>query len=217
MTHLVTIQDPRSAAADAYRTLRTNLIFSNLDAPLRTIGVTSAAQDDQKGVAAANLAVTFAQSERKVALIEGDLRRPAVHTFWNADNDRGLTTMLLEGENTDNSPLIGTDIDGLRVLSSGTLPANPVDVLASSRLDAVVQGLMAEFDVLIFHMPPVLVGADALVLGQKLDGVLMVTQASHTRRDHVTRAKAQLERVNVRLLGAVLLDAPPDRTSMQYR
>lgn len=217
MSNLITIQDPRSSAADAYRTLRTNLIFSNLDAPLRTIGVTSAAKDDLKGIAAANLAVTFAQAERRVLLIEGDLRRPAVHTYWNLDNNTGLTSMLLDDANLENPPLLGTNVDGLRVLCSGPLPANPVDVLASSRLDGVVQQLMGDFDVLIFHMPPVLVGADTLVLGQKLDGVLLATQAGQTRRDQVSRAKAQLERVNIQLLGAVLLDAPPDRTSLQYR
>ncbi len=217
MSNLITIQDPRSSAADAYRTLRTNLIFSNLDAPLRTIGVTSAAKDDQKGIAAANLAVTFAQAERRVLLVEGDLRRPAVHTFWNLDSSTGLTSMLLDNATVENPPLNGTDVEGLRVLCSGPLPANPVDVLASSRLDSVVQRLMADFDVLIFHMPPVLVGADALVLGQKLDGILLATQANHTRRDQTIRAKAQLERVNIRLLGAVLLDAPPDRTYLDYR
>ncbi|PJF44944.1 MAG: capsular biosynthesis protein [Phototrophicales bacterium] len=217
MTNLITIQDPRSSAADAYRTLRTNLMFSNLDTPLRTLGVTSAAKEDQKGIAAANLAVTFAQAERKVLLIEADLRRPVVHTFWNLDNSKGLTSTLLDEAQQDEFPIFGTNVEGLRVLCSGPLPANPVDVLASSRLDKVVQQLMNQFDVLIFHMPPVLVGADTLVLGQKLDGVLLVAQAHQTRRDHLSRAKTQLERIHIRLLGAVLLDAPPDRTSLAYR
>ncbi len=214
---LITLKDPRSPAADAYRTLRTNLIFSNVDKTLATIGVTAPAEDNRKGIAAANLAVTFAQSDHKTVLIDGDLRRPSVHTYWGVDSERGLTTMLLESDTLNNPPVIETEVDNLYVLPSGVLPANPVDVLASAKMDHVIQKLLQSADILIFDMPPVLVAADALVLGHKLDGVMLVVQANNTRRDHTSRAKQQLERVGVNLLGAVLLDAPQDRTSSQYR
>ena len=91
---LITIQNPKSAAADAYRTLRTNLIFGNIDNPVRTIGVTSPAEENNKAMAAANLAVTFAQNEKRTLLIDADLRRPAMHRIWKVDQNRGLTTML---------------------------------------------------------------------------------------------------------------------------
>ena len=214
-TELLTLTQPRSAVADAYRTLRTNLIFGSLDEPLHTIGITSAAEDNLKAVAAANLAVTFAQSGRSTLLIEADLRRPSLHTFFGATNSTGLTSMLLD--NKDNKGIVKTDVEHLLLLPSGELPANPVDVLASERMAQLVQQLMTDTEILIFNMPPVLVGADALVLGQRLDGVVLATQAGKTRRDHVARAKTQLERVHINLLGAVLLDAEPDRASAQYR
>lgn len=215
--NLITLTDPRSAAADAYRTLRTNLIFSNLDQTLTTLGVTAPAEDNNKGQAAANLAVTFAQGGKPTILVDADLRRPTLHTLWSVDNARGLTTMLLESGAMQNPPLVNTEVEGLRLLPSGTLPANPVDVLASAKMDQVIQRLMELAEVLIFDMPPVLVAADALVLGQKLGGVMMVVQANQTRRDHTSRAKAQLERVHINVVGAVMLDAPINRPSNQYR
>ncbi|NDJ86462.1 MAG: CpsD/CapB family tyrosine-protein kinase [Chloroflexi bacterium] len=215
--NLITLTDPGSPAADAYRTLRTNLIFSDLDHPIATLGISAPAEDSGKGLTAANLAVTFAQSERRTILVDADLRRPSIHTYWDADNSRGLTTMLLEDAAFDTPPLIETEVEGLRLLPSGTLPANPVDVLASARMDQVIRRLMESADMLVFDMPPVLVAADALVLGQKLDGMLMVVRANHTRRDHTTQARLQLERVSINLLGAVLVDAPYDRTSSDYR
>lgn len=211
---LITLRDPRSPAADAYRTLRTNLSFSSLDKPLETLGITAPAADDRKGVTAANLAVTFAQVGQRVVLVDADLRRPSVHHLWGVDSQRGLTTMLLEAP--EQPPLVATEIETLHLLPSGTLPANPVDVLASARMDQVIEQLKANADILIFDMPPVLVAADASVLGQKLDGVMLVVRANHTRRDHTSQAKEQLERVRINLLGAVLVDASPDRPSRDY-
>ena len=211
---LITINDPRSAAADAYRTLRTNLMFSRLDNPLVTLGITSPAENNGKSRAAANLAVTLAQAGNATILIDADLRRPGQHTIWGADNGRGLTTALLDDSTID---LVDTGIDHLKILPSGELPANPVDVLSSNKMDAVIDKLKAMADILIFDMPPVLVAADASVLGQKLDGVLMIVQANKTQRDHTSRAQEQLERVNVNLLGAALIDSPLDPASSQYR
>ena len=205
---LITIADPRSPATYAYRTLRTNLIFSDVDRELKTLGVTSPAEDNNKGLTAANLAVTFAQSGRRTILIDGDLRRPSIHTYWGVDNAQGLTTMLLEDDAFENPPVLETEVENLWVLPSGTLPPNPVDVLAATKMDQIIQRLLKDTDMLIFDMPPVLVAADALVLGQKLDGTLLVIQANQTRRDHTSQAKTQLERVKINLLGAVLVDAP---------
>src|SRR5690606_24669869 len=108
-------------------------------------------------VTAANLAVTFAESGRKTILVDGDLRRPSLHRYWDAEQTRGLTSMFLEDEALQNPPLIKTSIDHLHILASGVLPANPVDVLASTRMDLVIQRLLEQADVLIFNMPPVLV------------------------------------------------------------
>jgi capsular exopolysaccharide synthesis family protein len=217
MADLITLKDPRSPASDAYRTLRTNLLFSNLDQQVITIGITSPAQENHKSTATANLAVTFAQSGRRTIIVDADLRRPEQHTIWGVSNERGLTTMVLEDSALENPPVHNTEVENLQVLTSGPLPPNPVDVLASVRMDSVIQKLMQGADFIVFEVPPVLVAADALVLGQKLGGVLLVVQANKSRRDHATRAKLQLERVGVKLLGAALLDAKSDRTSISYR
>ena len=212
---LIMLKDPRSASADAYRTLRTNLMFTRLDNPLTTLGVTSPAEDNRKGQAAANLAITLAQAGRRTILVDADLRLPTQHTIWGTSNQQGLTTVLLD--ETVDLPLHATDVDGLHVLTSGDLPPNPVDVLASQRMDALLTQLKSQADILIFDMPPVLVAADASVLGQKLDGVLLAIQANKTRRDNTTRAKSQLERVDANLLGCVLLDTAGERATSNYR
>lgn len=214
---LVTLQNPRSTAADAYRSLRSNLIFGNIDTPIRTMGITTPAEENQKTTVAANLAVTFAQGEYRTLLIDADLRRPSIHTLWGIENKQGLTAMLLDENLLEHPPVHQSEVAELAILNSGESPANPVDILASSKMAKAVEILSEQFDILIFLLPPVLVGADAMVLGQRLDGVLMVTQANHTRRDQTTRAKEQLERVHINLLGAVLLDAPNNRASDQYR
>lgn len=212
---LIMLKDPRSAAADAYRTLRTNLMFTRLDNPLTTLGVTSPAEDNRKGEAAANLAITLAQAGRRTILIDADLRLPSQHTIWSMSNQNGLTTVLLN--EASGLGLQDTEVEGLQILTSGDSPPNPVDVLASQRMDNLLEQLKEQADILIFDMPPVLVAADASVLGQKLDGVILTVQANKSRRDHTARAKAQLERVAVNLLGCALLDAPRESASNNYR
>lgn len=209
---LITLTNPRAAAAEAYRTLRTNLMFSSLDAQLRTFAITSPAQNDGKSISLANLAVTLAQSEHPTLIVDADLRRPAQHSIWGLDNARGLTDMLLDEQAFQNPPIQHTEVAGLGVLCSGHPPANPADVLASRRMDKVIARLAQEAEYVFFDVPPVLAVTDAAVLGRKLDGVLLVVKAGSTRRDAITRAKEQLERVQVNLLGVVLTNAPRVRS-----
>src|SRR5215813_6870889 len=105
-TKLITLNEPRSAAAEAFRTLRTNLMFSSVENPIHTLLVTSAAESDDKSLVLANLAVTFAQGDNKTILVDSDLRRPSQHEIWGISNDRGLTTMMLEDAAMSSPPLI---------------------------------------------------------------------------------------------------------------
>ena len=204
---LVTISDPRSAAAEAFRTLRTNLMFSSLDRSLHTLLVTSAAESKNKSVALANLAVTFAQSDHRTILVDSDLHRPTLHTLFGVDNAEGLTTMMLEDTAMSNPPLAETEIEGLSLLPSGPLPPIPADILSSQRMNEIIGVLKARADYVLFDSPPVLAASDAALLGSKVDGALLIVVAGHTRRDHVARAKEALERVNVRLIGSALTNA----------
>lgn len=211
MSKLVTLTDPRSAAAEAFRELRTNLMFISVERPLSTIGVTAAAHSEDKSLALANLAVTFAQAGNKTIIVDADLRRPTQHEIWGIDNARGLTTMMLEDAALASPPLAATEVEGLQVLPSGPLPPIPADVLSSQRMLEIIGLLKARANYILFDSPPVLAATDAALLGAKLDGMLMVVRAGSTRRDHAERARQALERVNVRVLGAVLTNAMRER------
>jgi non-specific protein-tyrosine kinase len=213
---LITLTNPRSPAAEAYRTLRTNLYFFSLDEALETLVVTSAAPGEGKSTTLSNLAVAMAQGEKRTLLVDADLRRPSLHKLFNASNNQGLTTMIVDEEALTKPPLVETGVDNLLLLPSGPLPPNPAEILGSRRMEEAIAALKTQFDVILFDTPPVIVVTDAVVLGTKVDGVLLVVSAGQTRREHALRAKEQLERVKVRLVGAVLNNAPPDQSMGGY-
>ncbi len=213
---LITLTDPRSPAAEAYRTLRTNLTFAGLDKPIETLVVTSAAPGEGKSTTLANLAVTMAQGEHRTILVDADLRRPSLHEIFEVPNSRGLTTMFVEQGALEDPPLVGTGVENLLLLPSGPLPPNPADLLGSRRMEEVIGVLRERADLVLFDAPPVIAVTDAAVLGTKVDGVLLVVRAGHTRREHAQRAKELLERVHVRVIGAVLTNAPVDVTLGGY-
>ncbi|MDE2818952.1 MAG: CpsD/CapB family tyrosine-protein kinase [Chloroflexota bacterium] len=206
--NLVTLSDPRSAAAEAFRSLRTNLMFSSVENPIQTLLVTSPARENQKSSALANLAVTFAQSGNRTILVDADLRQPKQHQIWGIDNARGLTSMMVDDSRFDDPPLSTTKVDNLQVLPTGELPPNPADLLSGKRMDEIVATLRERADYVLFDSPPVLAATDAALLGIKLDAALLVVRAGDTRRDHTAQARQALERVHVRIVGAVLTNAP---------
>ncbi|HEC21471.1 MAG TPA: polysaccharide biosynthesis tyrosine autokinase [Chloroflexi bacterium] len=203
--NLITLTNPRSPASEAYRTLRTNLNFSSLSEPLHTLVVTSPAPEEGKSIALANLAVTLAQSGKKTIIVDCDLRRPRQHLIWGVEQSPGLTTMALE--NLDVPPLVDVGVENLRLLPSGPLPSYPADLLGSPRMDVIIERLRAEAEMVLFDAPPVIAVTDATLLAAKLDGVLLVLRAGGTRREHAEQAKELLERVNIRIVGAVLTNA----------
>jgi non-specific protein-tyrosine kinase len=212
--NLITLTDPRSPASEAYRALRTNLSFYSLDEPVRTLVVTSPSPDDGKSLTAANLAVTMAQGGMRTILVDCDLRRPSLHTFFDLNNEPGLTNLVLD--ETAEPPLRMTGVDNLWLLPSGPKPPNPADLLGSKRMDQIVATLLNMADVVIFDAPPVLAVTDAAVLGSKLDGALLVVNSGKTRRDHAARAKEVLEKARARIIGATLTNAPKDSMAVSY-
>jgi len=213
---LVTLTDPRSAAAEAFRTLRTNLMFSSVERSLDTLLVTSAMESDGKSLLLANLAVTLAQAGNRTIIVDSDLRRPSQDALWGIGNERGLTTMMLEDAALSTPPLANTEVENLQVLPSGPLPPNPADILSSQRMNDVIGVLKARAHYILFDSPPVLAVTDAALLGSKLDGALLVIRAGHTRRDHAARARQALERVHVRIVGAALTNAPRENMGSYY-
>ena len=205
--NLITLTDPRSAVSEAFRTLRTNLMFSSVEHPIQTLLVTSAVDGEGKSDALANLAVTFAQAGNKTILVDADMRRPSQHEIWGVKN-RGLTTMMIDDASLSNPPLVETGVENLLLLPAGEEPPNPADLLSSKRMNEVIGVLKARAAYVLFDSPPILAATDAALLGVKVDGALLVVKAGYSRRDQTSRAHAALEQVNVRVVGAVLTNAP---------
>jgi len=216
LDYLITVADPRSPVSEAYRTLRTNLDFSSLDKPIKTMLLTSAGPEEGKSTVLANLAVTTAQTGRKVILVDCDLRRPTLHNIFNLKNDVGLTTMVVDDAAMESPPLQDTGVEGLQLVSSGPLPPNPSELLGSRRMEEIIAALLERADVVLFDAPPVVAVTDAAVLATKVDGVLLVINAGGTKRDYARAAKARLEKVNANLLGSVLNNVRFDVSLHRY-
>jgi non-specific protein-tyrosine kinase len=211
---VVMLSDPRSAAAEAYRSLAASLQFANPDRSVQTIGVTSAAAAEGKSSTVANLAVALAEGGRRVIVIDADLRRPGLHALFGVEAGEGLSTVLL-GDRAQ-LPLVDTPAVGVRLLASGPVPANPLEVLASERFDHVLAQARAQADFVLVDTTPAGGLADAAVLARRVDGVLLVVKTGRTRRDLARRARDQLERVNANILGVVLVDVTGDDALYKY-
>lgn len=203
-TELASLSNSQSAATEAYRVLRTNLQFAAVDHPLRTLMVTSPAPGEGKTLSISNLGAALAQAGRRVILIDADLHKPRLHRLFGMRNSVGLTTALLE-EHPDLDGLIQEGpVPNLSVLTSGPLPPNPAELLGSSRMRELLAQLLERADMVLIDTPPAVALADAVIVSTQTDGVLLVLDAAHTRRDVARRALEALRRVNARVLGAVI-------------
>lgn len=198
---LISHFNPKSPIAEAYRQLRTNIQFSSLDNPVRTLLVTSTGPEEGKTTTLANLAVTMAQTGSRVTLVDCDLRKPSLHDLFGVAAEPGLTNVLL---GSDEIPYRECGIENLRILTAGPLPPNPSEMLGSRRMGDVIVRLKSEADYVLFDTPPVVIVTDAAVLATRVDGTLLVVSAGRTRRELAQRAKNLLEKVNAPLLGVVL-------------
>mgnify|MGYP005832854073 CR=1 FL=1 len=193
-----------SAIAEAYRALRTNVQFANVDRPIRTLLVTSAHKEEGKSSTVANLGVVMAQAGARVLVVDSDLRRPSISRIFGLPDGAGLTDLLLsEGEDCS-LYLADTAIANLKVLRTGPLPASPSELLSSNRLKTLIAELLKHVDIIIFDSPPVLGVTDAVALAPRMDGVILVVEGGRTRRESVVRARDALRGVGGRLLGVVL-------------
>jgi succinoglycan biosynthesis transport protein ExoP len=201
-----------SGGAESYRTLRTNLLFSGTRR-LRTLVLTSSNPAEGKTTTSSNLAATFAQQGKRVALLDCDLRRPRQHEVFGVPREPGLTQLLL-GYATAAEVQSSTGVENLFLIATGTLPPNPSELLGSDRMDEVLDDLRARFDIIIIDTPPVLVAPDASVLAARVDGVILVVRAGVTERDSAAAAVQQLRAVDASIVGAVLND--PDAKLPAY-
>ncbi|MYC96955.1 MAG: CpsD/CapB family tyrosine-protein kinase [Caldilineaceae bacterium SB0661_bin_32] len=201
---LVTLTAPRSAAAEAYQSLRTNIEFSGLGTDLNSLLVTCPDTETDKSDALANLAVVMANAGDRVIVVDGDLRRPLQHTIFGIRGDAGLTDWL---QNGGEPALVDTQVSHLRLLAAGPLPPNPVALLSHKRLAELLETLTGEADYILVDAPPVLAVTDAALWASQVDGTLLAVTAGRTKREQAQRAKEVLEKVQANMIGAVLLDA----------
>ena len=200
---LIADTTPKSAAAEAYRTLRTNIQFAGLDRPCRTIVITSATPSEGKTTTSANFGVVCAQAGSRVCLVDADLRKPSLHRFFGTDNQRGLTTALLEGKSLADVA-VPTRVSGLSLVVSGPLAPNHAELSASKRMHDLLEAATHDFDLILCDTPPVFAVSDAVALAAQCDGVILVVRASDVSTAAVRRAAAQIEAVKGRMLGVVL-------------
>jgi capsular exopolysaccharide synthesis family protein len=202
---LVASVESKTPESEAYRTLRTNIQFSSVDRPTRTLLVTSSGPSEGKSTTAANLSVVMAQTGKRVIVVDADLRRPVLHRIFEVPNNTGLTTALLAGDDmTLEGHLRPTKVENLSVLTSGPIPPNPSEILGSHRMAGLIESLTRLADMVIFDSPPVLAVTDAAVLGRQVDGVVLVADARQTREQVLARAVAELQNTGANLLGIVL-------------
>lgn len=215
---LVTVTQPRSPVAEAYRGLRTNLEFALLGRPPGAVTITSANPGEGKSTTAANLAVVLAQTGRRVVLMDGDLRKPSIHRFFDLTNNIGFTSLLLDRDLALDSALREVDaVPNLRVLTSGPLPPNPAEVLGSARTWEIIDSLNADADILVIDCPPILAVTDAAILSARASGTLMIFDAALTRLDAAHKALEVLEKAGIKPLGAVVNKLDREHAGGYYR
>lgn len=204
MDKLITLKDPKSVVSESFRTLRTNIQYSNIDEEIKTMIVTSSTPAEGKSTVAANLGVSIAYTGKRVLIIDCDLRKPTMHKKFDISNIKGLTNVLI-GENQFKSVIHFTeDLENLHVLTSGPVPPNPSELLGSRRMEEFLKDLKTQYDIVIIDSPPVGIVTDAAILSTKVDGVLLVTAAGKTEVDTIKRSKELLENVRANIIGVIL-------------
>ena len=205
---LVTVDQPKSAVAESYRTLRTSILFAAAQKGVRNIMVVSPTAGEGKTTTAANLAVVLADAGKRVILISCDLRKPRIHSFFGLSNEIGLSNVLA-GESKPGEALQHPERENLRVMSGGPVPGSPAELLQSEQMGELIEQFGRVSDFVVLDTAPMLLVADALALAPLVDGVLFVADAEETSRGAVSQARDELEQLDASIIGAVLNNFDP--------
>lgn len=199
---LIALRSPRSPISEGFRSIRSNLKFAHLDAPLRTLVVTSCGAGEGKTFTSTNLAIVFAQAGLKVLLVDTDLRRPSVHRIFGIDHSPGLTNVLA-GEISLDEVIHDTELEGLRVIPSGSVPPNPSELLDSQRMAGLLEELKTRADIIIMDTPPALVVTDAIVLSARTDSMVVVVEQGRVSSRALLELRRLVEQARGKIAGAV--------------
>lgn len=207
-------KQPKSVEAESYRILRTNIMYSSFDKKIKRILVTSSEPGEGKSTTSGNLALAFAQDEKKVILIDCDLRKPSLHKKFRISNNRGLSDVIIDRDKLNKC--IQKRTEYLDILTAGKIPPNPSEMLGSQAMSSLLDELSNIYDVIILDSPPVLAVTDAQILSTKSDGVVLVVRAEKTKKDTVIAAKGVLDKVNANILGTVLNGGDKNKDNYYY-
>ncbi len=213
---LVALEDNRSAVAEAYRHLRTSLLFSSAGKPPQTILVTSSQPAEGKTTTAINTAITLAQSGAEVVIIDCDLRRPRLHSHFGLENSTGLTNYLSGDRNTENLLKPFSNLPQLKIITSGPIPPNPAELLSSNEMKNLLQFLKGNFQHVIIDSPPAISFTDAAILSTLVDGVVLVAMANKSSIHLMRRFKQRLSNIGARIYGVVLNGVKTNSTEYAY-
>ena len=203
-------KNPRSPVAEAFRSLRTNLEYSSVDNPVKTILVTSSGESEGKSTIAANLAIVEAQSGKAVVIVDADMRRPKVHLQFSKPNRMGLSDVVTGKLGIDDVLKTYDQVENLSIITCGTIPPNPAELLGSERMSQTLKDLKMRFDVIILDTPPMIV-SDAQILSSKVDGLVYVVIPGQTRAITAMRPLEELRRIESKVLGVVANKIPRNR------
>ena len=209
----ITSKMPKSISAEAYRSLRTSIKFSSVDKPIKTIVVTSSIPGEGKSTISGNLAITLSQSGARVLLIDCDLRKPSIHKKFRVVNDLGLTDILVD--KCSLKDVIKKIDEYLFMITAGTIPPNPSEIVGSNSMEDLIKELSLSFDYIVMDTPPVIPVTDPLLLAAKSDATIIVVRARKTK-EKIIRQAYELIKVNSNIIGSILNDSETKTNNSYY-
>ena len=214
---LVAFNYPRSTASELYRSIRTNILFSSAESVPQVILITGVGPQEGKTITTANLAVTMAQADSKIVILDCDMRRANVHKVFGTANDHGISNLLV-GNSNMREAILHTRIPNLDVIPCGPIPPNPSELLGSTRMTTLLNSLRKHYAHILIDSPPSIAVTDAVVLSKSVDGVILVIRAGYTAKEIIKSGIVQFAAVGTHILGAVLngVDMSRDRYHYQY-
>ncbi len=215
MNKIISINNPKSPIAEAYRGIRTSIEFSNLDKEIKVITVTSSKQSEGKSTVISNLAASFANLEKKILILDGDLRNPSIHRMFGISNIHGLTDLILDNK-TFLDCVHCTDTKNLHVLTCGKIPPNPSEMLSSKRMKNIIEELKDHYDYIFIDAPPIGIVTDAGIISTYTDGTVFVVGSNETDAEMIKISKEKLENVGANILGVILNKFEPKGSESYY-
>ena len=210
----VTKKMPRSLSAESYRSLRTHIKFSSLDKPIKTIVVTSSLIGEGKSTVVGNLAYSLNQDGSRVLVIDCDLRKPSIHENFLLSNEKGLTDILVG--KSDLKSVTKKIEESLFLITAGTIPPNPAEILGSKEMEDLIKELSINFDYIILDTPPILPVSDTLLLASKADATLIVVKARKTKEKIVKESYSKLVEARANVIGTILNESDKSLDNKYY-